>query len=66
MCLSEMNQRDPMMALDWCRAKPGAELSETNPEGTWAHTRLPGIGTVITLPDDELLFEMRLVEPWRS
>lgn len=60
----------PTRALDrtilWCRDRAGSENTEDNPDGRWAWTIIPGTGTVITLPSPELMFEMRLVQPWNT
>jgi len=53
-------------ALVWARSRLGPEASGVNPRGAWMWSEIPGLGTLVTLPDEEILFEMRLVEPWQA
>jgi hypothetical protein len=53
-----------LLAWEWCRARWGEPCSHHNPTGAWAWSDIPGVGTVITLPDQGSAVEMRLVEPW--
>lgn len=51
--------------LAWCRARSGPEATQDNPTGTWCCSRLDASSVVITAPN-ELIFELHMVEPWRS
>lgn len=53
-------------ALVWARSRLGPEADWTTPRGAWMWSEIPGLGTLVTLPNEEILFEMRLVEPWQQ
>lgn len=66
LCLHDLPTRKLLLALEWCRSRLGPEIDGDHPDGTWTYTELPGLGTVFTLPSSEIIFEMRMVEPWNQ
>ena len=64
MVLPEMPDRALDRAILWCRSRLGSELGESNPDGRWCWTMIPGLGTVLTMPSEEIICEMKLVQPW--
>jgi hypothetical protein len=54
--LPEMKPEQLTRLMQW--------LSQRRSAGTWLATPIPGSCVVMTLPDHEIMVEMRLVEPW--
>lgn len=51
--------------LTWLRSRCGPEATDSGPAGSWCWSWVDGKRIVVTLPNPEVAFEMRLVQPWR-
>lgn len=58
--------RQLLALLAWVRSRCGPEATLGNTARGWCWSWISGDEVLVTLPDQGIMVEMRLVEPWNA